>query len=285
MKFIRKVTFIHEWDDLLSMEGTIGERSGRFYQSTLGRLESAFDSHFRKYGDAHIVVSEYLKNRLIRMGVPADRILANYHYGSRYADKLPLSVSEARQKSGIFTDKFILAYAGKMFIRDADLFYKVLNALPETIKANMKLLIINTALPYNLADAGIDVLSFDRLSDDDFFIHLCTANAFILPYQLTIANLARWPSKFADYCSIGRAVLSTPIADLPAIYQEYQPGILTKDDSVSDLLNGICQLVENTSKTIEMGERAKAYAYNELRLSILAQQLDGFYKNVLLGKP
>ena len=276
-----KVPLIQEWDDLFSKEGSIGERSGMVYQFTLGYVEAMFDTYFRKYADTHIVVSSYLKDKLRNMGIPASRILENFHYGSKYVDMKPLSIKEARHKANISTDKFIIAYAGSIHPRDAAFFYRVLKELPSKIKNKLELLIINTQLPFDLKDVGIKVLKFPRLSDNDFYIRLSAANAFILPYLLTVANLARWPSKFTDYCSVGRPIISTPVGDLPALYKEQRVGILTKEDSVSALTNGICELVENPYRASEMGKRARAYANREFRLSALAERLDTFYRKTI----
>lgn len=281
LKYVCSVPLIHEWADLFSKEGTISERSGRLYQITLGNLEALFDTYFRRYADGCIAVSDVLKRNLLRLGISNDRILDNYHYGSRYANMPQLSITKARQYTGIPNDTFILAYAGNMYPKDAELFYRVLLALPYTTKAKMKLMIINSPLSNNLSDIGIEVLSFGRLPDHDFFVTLSAANAFILPYRLTIANIARWPSKFSDYCSIGRPIISTPVADLPSIYREYNLGILTHDDSISALVVAICNLVEAPEHTVAMGQQAKTYACHELRLSVIAKRLDTFYRHIL----
>jgi glycosyltransferase involved in cell wall biosynthesis len=275
-----KSCLILDWEDYYAPKGAIAERSSQVYQWTLGQIEHQLDTRLRKYADGHIVVSEFLRERLIELGVDSARILVN-HFGSKYADAEFLTIPEARQRIGLPADRFILAYGGNLFKADELLFYRTLSRLPRRVKENMTLLVIGTKIGHAFENLGFVVLRTKRLSDEDFFLYLSAANAFILPFRTTVANLARWPSKFSDFCSIGRPIISTPVSELPAIYKKYAIGIMTFSDDEAELTAGIVRVFESPQYAQDMGIQAKEYARKEFGLSAMAERISGFYETIL----
>jgi glycosyltransferase involved in cell wall biosynthesis len=265
-----------DWDDLYSADGTLAERSGRIYRQTLGRFESWSDTYFRRFADAHVVVSSYLRNRLLSMKTDPSAIIIN-HYGSRYADLPVPGVDEARGRIGLPVNKFVLGYAGSIFPGDEMLLYRALQRLPSQTTEDLTFMVIGTRLSLNFESLGITVFRTERLSNEDFFLHLSAASALVLPFRVTIANKARWPSKFSDYCTVGRPIIATPISDLPLIYAAYALGIITSSDSDTELAEAIALVHREPACARQMGIQAKQYAQSELTLSKMGERLEEFY--------
>jgi len=280
LTFRRKLPLVLDWDDLFSAEGTIAERSGAFYHRTLGRLEAAADVYFRRFADAHIVVSRLLEEKLLAMGVAPTRILRN-HYGSRFASRPVPSRSEARARINLPADRFVIGYAGNIFPADEQLLLRVIRGLPERVRDRAALLVVGTPLSEARSDWGMPLIRTERLPDEAFFLHLAAADVLILPCRTTPANRARWPSKFTDYCAAGRPVISTPVGDLPDLFERQPIGILTDDDSASRLARAVVDIHDHPERARRMGEEAKRFARREFDLASMAARIEAFYLQTL----
>lgn len=113
---------------------------------------------------------------------------------------------------------------------------------------------------------------------DRVYQFLFACDYALLPMKISVANVARWPSKITDYWTAGLPVIATPVSDFEQIFTGCRVGILSKNDSVpayAAALRAAINLPE--SERIKLSKSGRAYAEKELDWSILAGRLTQLY--------
>ncbi len=260
-----------EWSDLFGRGGTASERSGRLYASTLGHVETFFEEQFRRYADAAVVTTWLLAERLAALGYPKERIEVQ-RYGCdtrRYGRQIQ---ADARRRVGVDPDATVLCYAGTLFGADLELLLGALRAVrrSEGGECIQTILIGDHKLaPEVTSRLGIRLTG--RL-DDFSMVHdyLSAADLCLIPMRVSLANLARWPSKVADYFNAGRPVVATKVSDFELLFRQHGLGFLAEDDTPEGFAAAIRQALGERTRWVQIGRSCRRFAETELDITRLA---------------
>ena len=213
-KYFIGTPLVSEWTDLHGSGGSLNNRP-KALQHLIRPYENFTERKSKKIPEKLIVISRWLREEAIRLGVPEGRIIRIP--GGADIDKIvPRPKAEVRKSMGLPLDKKIVAYtAGTHY--DINLF---LSAVSRIQKVRKDVLIITTGntlsnkLKENLYDPK-RVVEFGFLPYEKYAALLPAVDVFLFPFPNKTANKGRWPIKIGDYMAAGRCTANQHTLTLP----------------------------------------------------------------------
>lgn len=282
-KYKFKVPLVIDWADWWGRGGTIKERSGRLFESTIGRIETFFEEYFRKLADFATAICSPLKNRLIQLGYSESNIMF-LPQGTNFNNIKPLDKNYCRKSLNLNLNTPIIGHLGTLFKNDATLLFDSIKNAKKEIQ-DIKLILIGRH-KLNLSrfnSMNNFVFETGEIEERKIPIYLSACDILVLPMEKNIANNGRWPSKINDYLASGRPVVSTPISDIKTIFEKEKIGILAEDNP-EDFSNAILKLLKDKDLQIYLGDKGKEYAEKKLNWVILVSDLNKLYYKALENK-
>ncbi len=281
LKWKLKIPLVLSWWDLFGTGGTMLERSGKFYSSTIGVFESWFETYFRKYADRATVLSSSLYDRLVELNYPKNKI-SLIRVGSTIP-KSSLNKSNIKKKLRLPKNVLVLCYLGTLFTSDRKLLLNALEIVKSKVnKPPLIVLIGNHHIPEPICN-NLNIRQTGFLeSKNEVNEYLAVSDLSLLPMHVSAANKARWPSKVADYWGVGLPVVTTAISDFVEIFKEQPMGFISKSDSPSEFAATIISAINLTKaeRTI-LSKNALEYFKNELDWSVIALEQLNLYKSLI----
>jgi len=103
-----------------------------------------------------------------------------------------------------------------------------------------------------------------KVSRDQVPIYYAICDVLVLPRPKHISMEVAAPTKFAEYCAMGKPILTTDVGDAADLVRTYKNGIVIKDNSPENLEKGILEFLKLDSFTLfEMGNNSRKLAENE----------------------
>ena len=271
-----------EWSDWFGKGGTIQERSGKLYAATVGKFESFFEERFRLRADGATAISQLLHKRLTDMGF--DESLIHIHrMGCNLERFAGYDKQSSRKHLKIEDDKIIFSYFGRILPNDQALLLSAFDIFKKAVNLNVHLYFIgNVKHPDGNIPEGVEYKGL--VPNDDYDHYLSATDVCLLPLKLTLANLARWPSKFVDYLAAGKPVVATNVSDFEAIFQENEIGILCNSDKDFDFAEAMVHIIDKRHDWNQLGQNGKKYAKENLSWPILTQSILQFYHKIISQK-
>jgi len=269
---------VMEWTDLFGAGGTIAERSSKFYALTLGHVETFFEHFFRKYADRAIPISTTLQDRLIAGGYPRNHILLQ-RVGCDTSKHKPQDKQMSRKKLGLPPDAIILCYVGNIYEADMNLLIESLDVLHGSGNRKIMTILIggNHQVEPALAER-LQIVLTGRIEQGALYDHLSAADVTLIPFKHSLANKARWPSKFADYVNAGRPTVATRISDFEMLFPAYNLGFLSDDDSPAAFARAIDLATSDLARLESIGRDCRKYAEEQLDVMQIAKERISLYE-------
>ncbi len=271
---------IYEWEDSFTEGGVVLERSGRLYYRLFGWIERYYEESLLKYADGVIVVSDFLKERALRLGVKKEKILKQVKGSKILKEPLPDKVTARnRLNNGYEKYEIILTYAGSIYESDLELLFNAFQkVLLENPKLRLQLVGYNRKMPSHIP---AHTVILPRIPEDEYWLRLAASDLFVLPLKCTQANISRYPSKIGDFLTAGRPIIATPIPQVMNIMLNGQCGFISKDDSAIGFADAMRQAFGVQEKWEQLGLLARSYAKDNLSWSIVAHSILEFYLKYL----
>jgi len=282
LKIFKKTKLVLSWWDLFGSGATALERSGKFYVKTLGKVEIFFEEKFRKYADYSIVVTSLLKKKLMSLGL-AEQSIKVLRVGAKKNQFNYYHKESARKILNLPEKSMIFCYAGAIFQRDMELLLKALSILKLKCVSNYLTIVIGRHKIQPDICSALNIKLIERLPElKDVYLYFNASDYGLLPFNVSISNQARWPSKISDYIAASLPIITTPVSDLTEIFSRYNPGILSMSDSPDDYSKALMQSFstseeEYQSKIINCRELMK----NELDWQLIAGETSKIYESVV----
>lgn len=283
LKKSQHIPLILSWWDLFGQGGLALERSGALYNATLGKFESWIEKAYRLDADGATAITSWLGRHLNNMGFAASNILVQ-HVGCE--TRIPLvGKEEARRSLGWQNEKRpVFCFIGTIYPVDLSMLLKALAILQRRIDYRLLWLGKSTipaevAAAHNIEQVGVVP------SMDDVFRYFRASDICILPMQQNRTNMARWPSKIADYMNAGRPIVATPVSDLPEIYERYDFGWLARSSEPEDFAEALLSAALSPGLWSDKGKIARTYAVKHLDVRVLAAELVEFYRHFTAKTP
>jgi glycosyltransferase involved in cell wall biosynthesis len=283
LKYIKRSLLVIEWLDWFGKGGTASERNS-FIKFIMLPIETFFEEKFRKYADGSIGLGEPLTER-IKEFANSKKFITIYH-GSDTKSLKVIDKFEARKRLNLETDAFYIGYTGRMREDVVLRLIIIMKGLKEK-KIRKKvycLLIGNPAFNferYLSEDIKTMFIPSGWVEYDAINLYMAACDFLTLPFSSeSIARNGIWPSKFNDYLSVGRPVLSTRIRVLNGVFEKYKIGIMV-DDKPEALISMSYFLLMDGLLCSQMGSNARILAENELNWCSIVKSLIKFYNSIL----
>jgi glycosyltransferase involved in cell wall biosynthesis len=240
------------------------------------------EGSLRRRADAVTVISNFLRQRALRKGVPEDKI--HLITGSAEIELVqPQPARTARAKLGLDkTLHYALFFGAGQFDVDFSLeaFARVLKKLPDTrfIVVGRK----DTTVTRKAEEQGIQaqVIQTGRVADNQLSDWLACADVCLLPMKDHPVNQARWPNKIGFYMAAGRPTVAPGIGDVGRLIAERNIGLVSRADP-HDFADKVLHLFENPDAAAEMGLRARELAETEFAPPVQGANVERLYLNLL----
>jgi glycosyltransferase involved in cell wall biosynthesis len=275
---------VMEWTDLFGHGGTISERSSKFYARTVGHVETFFEHYFRKYADRAIPISTTLMDRLLATGYPRDHILLQ-RVGCDTQKHKPQDKQVCRRKLGLPPEARILCYVGNIYPADMNLLVDSLEVLHGQGGRDIITVLIggNHQIEPSLSQR-LRILLTGRVEQNTLYEYLAAADVTLIPFKHSLANKARWPSKFADYVNAGRPTVATRVSDFEMLFPRYNLGFLSDDDSPEAFARAIGKATTDLEQLERIGRDCRKYAEEHLDVVQIAKERIALYEEARATK-
>ena len=189
----------------------------------------------------------------------------------------PLDPECCRYTLGIPRNKAVLMFVGSLSkSKGGDILLAALNGLPDSLKADLVLLIMGEHSVEASQLPGIDICHVGGLSNDVVkSIAYSAADLFLFPTRGESFGLVALES-----IACSTPVVSFKIGGVPDIVRHGVTGYLAEPESVDDFREGIIQLLEDNNLRIEMGKQGRQIALEEFSIELEAKRYKAVYENV-----
>jgi glycosyltransferase involved in cell wall biosynthesis len=231
-----------------------------------------------KHADYFIPCSRLLAGELVRRGIYKNRICVIRNG----IDTEVFRPSIERRTTNVFT----ITYAGG-FQKYQGL-ENLLGAAHRLKDVNVKFKIIgfrsnDFALKEEIREAfGSRVELVDFLSERKQLVsHLQDSDVFIIPRGRNPATVSAFPTKFAEYLSVGKPVIVTDVDETAEFVKIYDCGFVCRPD-VDSISNAIVEASETSSaRRNQMGENGRRLAETEFDQKVLGKAYYQFLLRIL----
>ncbi|MEH2163388.1 MAG: glycosyltransferase family 4 protein [Nostoc sp.] len=192
----------------------------------------------------------------------------------------PLDPEQCRSILSIPLCKKVLMF-GSEDIKDrrkgGDLLLKALQSLPDSLKAEISLLIMGNGGEAISETVGMPNLNLGYINSDRLkSIAYSAADLFIFPTRAD--NL---PLVLQESMACATPMVSFKIGGVPDLVRHGVTGYLAQPEDTQDFCNGIIQLLEDENLRQSMADNCRAIALEEYSLEVQAQRYIELYRQVL----
>jgi glycosyltransferase involved in cell wall biosynthesis len=216
------------------------------------------------------------------MGYPKDRMKL-LRVGCNAVGMPQLQNAAARQQLGLPSSETILCYVGALLPRDAELLLGSLRVLKDRVRRMPQTVLVgNHQVEEDVRrELSISVTGYLR-EFREVAAYLGAADYGLVPMRLSVANMARWPSKTGDYWAAGLPVIATPVSDYAELFPRHDLGFLAAGDSPEDLACAMeAALAAQAEERDRMSRAAKVFAEHELEWSVVALRLEEVFRSAM----
>lgn len=126
--------------------------------------------------------------------------------------------------------------------------------------------------PHNSDDPN--TIFIPKINRNEIPNYYSACDVLILPRPFHIATEVAAPTKFAEYTSMGKPVLTSNVGDAADLVKKYNSGIVIDNNHVNNLLNGFNQFKNlDDAELRKMGKASRKLAENEFDWNIVGKNL------------
>jgi len=213
-----------------------------------------------KYSDKIIVVSKRMMKYLyLKRQVPKEKIVYIPNGVNLDFFKPPdvEKINELKTKFGL-ENKFIFGYIGGFQKwQGAENFIEAARRIKDK---NLIFLIVGGTK--ELQEDNLIFYPYAHRSQIIMYYSIC--DVLVLPRPRHVVTEVAAPTKFAEYASMGKPILSTDVGDASDLIKKYKCGIVIEDNSIKKLMAGIYAFKQLPTEDLEnMGKNSRKLAEKE----------------------
>jgi glycogen(starch) synthase len=297
------IVIAHDW---LSVIGgiTIKKESGlplafHVHSTEKGRtlgngseVVNNIESHGARAADLIVTVSYAMKDELLKLGFPKDKIQVCYNgvdpqkYSPKTTNKQTKATRELRSSYGLKDDDLMILFIGRLVgVKGVD---KLIMAMPHVLQKipNAKLVIVGLG---DLQDYLVNLVKITKLKDSvKFRFEFLPEEQRILHYDA--CDVAVFPSLYEPFGIVALEAMSmerpvvvgaTGVSGMREIIipcGEDQCGFHVNPNNPSDIAWGITSALENPEKKEWLGKNGRRRVFNEFTWEKIAKKTITFYE-------
>lgn len=282
-KVVKRRRLVVDWVDLWSRGGW-----ARFHNAAVRLGLTLLEEKTFLFADSLTVTSDFLANRAINLGMPANRIF-KIPSGANTDSIKPVPKEYAREKLGYATDLQILVFEGGSGGSGVmpQLLRQLLQSFHIATISNDKLrLVIVGCLPNKQELELIKTLGISDLVDfvprqpyERLTLFLGIADLLVLPLESDEIFRAGLPGRFGDYMCAGRPILAHKVGDVADIISKKNIGLTARPGDAVDFAQKINDIVSNKGLCEKFGNNARRIAEKEYSWQKMAEKLLAIYED------
>jgi len=191
-----------------------------------------------------------------------------------------LDRNECRHVLGIPKEKKILMFAAtalNMVNKGADLLVSALHRLPNSLKAEVVLLMLGEGGESLQERAGVETVNLGYVNNDRLkTIAYCAADLFVQPSRAESFSLV-----VQESMACGTPIVAFQVGGIVDLVRPGLTGYLAKLEDPEDLSKGIRQLLEDESLRTNMSQQCRRIALEEYSIELQVQRHIELYRQLL----
>lgn len=236
-RFFYKSKYFSEWWEHFGKGGIYNDMP-RWHQLTIGKFDNYFETRNKIKADGCIPISEKLKQRAIKIGIPEEKILVL----NGGADILNIKFSSnSRKNRTSFNLDFNSIIVGIIGINDEEIsnHINLLEAIKNLNKAGGNYLLLGTGKISDRikneyeSDGFLQV--FEWLPYHTFCSLIECVDIFALIQKSNTRNESRFPNKLGDYLAASRPIITNGVGEVKYYSKKYPEAFFFTDNSVDDI--------------------------------------------------
>lgn len=241
------------------------------------------------YGNLFTVVSDHMKNRLVDLGCPREKIIVHHvgvdlkRFNNNYGDKTRtpgfriLCVTSFVENKGI---SYLVRALLKVKQRFPAVHLKIVGEAIIPRAKNEKKKVIQLIKKLGLEDA-ITLAGFIPYSD--ILEVYQKADIFVLP-SITAQDGAKEgvPTVLMEAQAMGMPVVSTYLTGIPEVVVDGKSGLLVPEKDVDALAEKICYLFDHREEWERMGKVGRAHISEHFDLATQIDRLESIYDSLVI---
>ena len=237
------------------------------------------ERNLRLRADGVTVISRYLRQRALDLGVPPEKI--RLIPGSAEVRAIqPLDQAASRALMGVPAGQRVAAFFGASHY-DVDFtleaFVRVLRADPGAALLLMGAL--TPAVERQIRRRGLtrQVLRSGWIPEARLATWLACPDVFVLPMLDSPVNRARWPNKIGFHMAAGRPTVCSDIGDVADLVRREAIGLVAQEGA-GGFADGILRLFREPELAAAMGRRAREVAERKFDIALQGRALEDAYR-------
>ncbi len=231
--------------------------------------------------DRVITVSDYIKKRLSKLGIPKNKMVTIYNFPPKW-NKLDLIEKKSKQlgQNKLYT----LVYSGRLEkAKGIHILIQAMKTILSSIK-NIRLLIAGEGPYENILKNLCSELKLNKYIK---FLGKIPFNKMIRLYQLAdvVCIPSIWPEPLSrvsfEAMSIGTPVISTKVGGMTEVIENRKTGLLVSPNNSGELANAIMELIKDQALRDSLGEEGKGFINKRFDSEISIKDHLELYKKLL----
>ncbi|MBD3339000.1 MAG: glycosyltransferase [Candidatus Lokiarchaeota archaeon] len=271
--------FVNEWMDWcidVKSGFSIADKIANFY-------EKMTHTKIRKYFDGVVVISQFLYNETLRLGIDRSRIL--YLPSGCDIDKIyPCDKINVKRKYGLDVNRISLGIIGYES-GDWEEFCYVYDALRILENKynfnNFDFIVSGKHDPMTKKQQNKHQYNYKYVGwADNYNEFLSTLDIAILPLKDTKKNRAKYPNKLSDFMAAGLPIVSNPVGEVKSLHSKIKFGLLDEQYNSENLAEILYQLIRNSQLREKFGNNGRIFAETEFSWEEQSKKLLEFYHKI-----
>jgi glycosyltransferase involved in cell wall biosynthesis len=281
-RMIYKSVYISEWWEFFGKGGLYDTmpKGRRFFW---GNYDNWAEIHDKKTADGVISLTEFTKNRALKLGIREEKLTVIYG-GSDITNIKCVDNTNFRRKFGIDENCLLFGFVGAndTEIKDQVPFIQAIQAIKKDY--NVKWFTTGAKLSekilsqYNIED---DLYEFGWIDYKSYSEILSCADVFILFLHPDLHNKARFPNKLGDYLAAGRLIMTNGFGEVKYYVTNFPESFIITGWNSLDIQKTILELFHQKKLLVGKGLKSREVAEKFNSWGAKALEVNEFYNRIL----
>ncbi len=231
--------------------------------------------------DKIIIVSEFIRKNLLKIGIPENKIISIHNAIDFSAYDTTIDNKKVRCEFSIKTDEILIGTVGRLSKEKGHKYF--IEAAAQTLKTfpNTKFMIVGDGPERNnLISLSKELNIYDKIiftgrrNDINFFFS--AFDIFVLPSLREVL-----PNVILEAFMYKKPVVATNVGGVQELIMNNTTGLISESKDVSALASNMQHIIENPEKANEMGQKGFELINKEFSAEDRVLKIENLYKEVL----
>ena len=216
-----------------------------------------------------VVVSQALKNDLLKLGIPEKKVLVNPNGVDTIKFNPEIAKSKKckklRQKLGVNENEILIGFSGTFGLWHGipQLTEAIDKILREKLSENIHFLLIGNGSLRQVSESKIgqykEVTFIGEVPYTNIQYYLAICNILVSPHcpQIDGKEFFGSPTKLFEYMAMGKGIVASKLGQIGKILENEKTAILVKPGDVDELINEILRLASDKTLRERLGRKAR----------------------------